>query len=162
VGKKKLIEKIKKNQFLRAVRVDKLTLSALEGTLLEYLDMEKVKINNPTINMLTISLDELKEKALVLSKMFKQEGVSFSIKKINSLSGGGSLPDKIFPSYSLVLDSIENTSIPKLVDNLRLNRIPIIVRVKDNQLIMDLRTIKVEDFEMLVAEFSRIYHGEIL
>jgi L-seryl-tRNA(Ser) seleniumtransferase len=162
VGKKKLIEKIKKNQFLRAVRVDKLTLSALEGTLLEYLDMEKVRINNPTINMLTISLDELKDKALILSKMFKQEGIHFSIKKLNSLSGGGSLPDKIFPSYSLVLDSIENRSIPRLVDNLRFNRIPIIVRVKDNQLIMDLRTIKEEDFESLVAEFSRIYHGDIL
>lgn len=162
VGKKKLIDKIKKNQFLRAVRVDKLTLSALEGTLLEYLDMEKVRTSNPTINMLTISLDELKEKSHILSKMFSKEGINFAIKKLNSLSGGGSLPDKIFPSYSLVLDSPENISIPKLVDNLRLNRIPIIVRVKDNQLIMDLRTIKVEDFEMLVAEFSRIFHGEKL
>ncbi len=162
VGKKKLIDKIKKNQFLRAVRVDKLTLSALEGTLLEYLDMEKVRVNNPTINMLTISLDELKEKSLVLSKMFNNEGISFSIKKLNSLSGGGSLPDKIFPSYSLVLDSVVNKSIPKLVDCLRFNKIPIIVRVKDNQLIMDLRTIKVEDFEILVTEFSRVYHGEVL
>lgn len=162
VGKKKLIEKIKKNQFLRAVRVDKLTLSALEGTLIEYLDMEKVRIDNPTINMLTISLDELKAKSLVLSKMFKKEQIDFSIKKINSLSGGGSLPDKIFPSYSLVLDSTESTNIPKLVDGLRFNNIPIIVRVKDNQLIMDLRTIKDEDFEMLVTEFSRVYHGEEL
>lgn len=162
VGKKKLIEKIKKNQFLRAVRVDKLTLSALEGTLIEYLDMEKVRIDNPTINMLTISLDELKAKSLVLSKMFKKEQIDFSIKKINSLSGGGSLPDKIFPSYSLVLDSTESTNIPKLVDGLRFNKIPIIVRVKDNQLIMDMRTIKDEDFEMLVTEFSRVYHGEEL
>lgn len=162
VGKKKLIEKIKKNQFLRAVRVDKLTLSALEGTLIEYLDMEKVRIDNPTINMLTISLDELKAKSLVLSKMFKKEQIDFSIKKINSLSGGGSLPDKIFPSYSLVLDSTESTNIPKLIDGLRFNKIPIIVRVKDNQLIMDLRTIKDEDFEMLVTEFSRVYHGEEL
>lgn len=162
VGKKKLIEKIKKNQFLRAVRVDKLNLSALEGTLLEYLDMEKVRIDNPTIHMLTISLEDLKKKALVLSQMFKNENINFSIKKINSLSGGGSLPDKKFPSYSIVLENNEVTSIPKLVDNLRFNRIPIIVRVKDNQLIMDLRTIKDEDFEMLVAEFSRVYHGEIL
>ena len=161
VGKKKLIDKIKKNQLLRAVRVDKLTLSALEGTLLEYLDMEKVRIDNPTINMLTISLDELEKKAKVLSDMFKEEGIYFSIKKMNSLSGGGSLPDKLFPSYSLVLEADEKISIPKLVDNLRYNRIPIIVRVKDNQLIIDIRTIKDEDFEMLVAEFSRIYQGEI-
>lgn len=162
VGKKKLIDVIKKNQFLRAVRVDKLTLSALEGTLLEYLDMEKVRIDNPTIHMLTISLEDLKEKALVLSKMFINEDIKFSIKKINSLSGGGSLPDKKFPSYSLVLEDSEGISIPKIVDDLRFNRIPIIVRVKDNQLIMDLRTIKDEDFEILVAEFSRIYNGEIL
>lgn len=161
VGKKKLIDKIKKNQLLRAVRVDKLTLSALEGTLLEYLDMEKVRIDNPTINMLTISLDELEKKAKVLCDMFKEEGIDFSLKKMNSLSGGGSLPDKLFSSYSLVLEADEKTSIPKLVDNLRYNRIPIIVRVKDNQLIMDLRTIKIDDYEMLVAEFSRIYQGEI-
>ncbi len=162
VGKKKLIDKIKKNQFLRAVRVDKLTLSALEGTLLEYLDMEKVRVDNPTINMLTISLEELKEKALTLSKMFIVAGIDFDIKRINSLSGGGSLPDKKFPSYSIVLKNEEGTSIPKLVDNLRFNKLPIIVRVKDNQLIMDLRTIKKEDFKILVSEFSRIYFGEIL
>ncbi len=161
VGKKKLIEKIKKNQFLRAVRVDKLTLSALEGTLLEYLDMEKVKTNNPTINMLTVSLETLEKKALILLEMFKKVNISFSIKKLNSLSGGGSLPDKEFPSFCLLLEAGEKVSIPKLIDNLRFNNIPILVRVKDNKLIMDLRTIKEEDFVMLVEEFTKAYEGTI-
>ncbi|MDD2370900.1 MAG: L-seryl-tRNA(Sec) selenium transferase [Firmicutes bacterium] len=161
IGKKKLIDKIKKNQLLRAIRVDKLTLSALEGTLIEYLDMGKVKTNNPTINMLTVDLVTLEKKAKVLQEMFKTENILFDIKKLNSLSGGGSLPDKKFPSFCLVLDVTEDVSIPELVENLRFNKIPMLVRVKDNKLIMDLRTIKEEDFQMLVEEFSKVYNGTI-
>ena len=106
VGKKKLIAKLKKNQLLRAIRVGKLTLAALEGTLIEYLDLEKAKENNPTIKMLTYSLEELKDKAERLLKIFNQHGndsLNFKLSKINSLSGGGSLPNKKFPSYALVL-----------------------------------------------------------
>ncbi len=161
VGKKKLIDKIKKNQLLRAIRVDKLTLSALEGTLLEYLDMDKVKTDNPTINMLTVDLDTLERKAIILKKMFEKENISFNIKNLNSLSGGGSLPDKKLPSFCLIFEVDDKVSLPKLVENIRLNRIPILVRVKENKLIMDLRTIKEEDFEVLVEEFSRVYKGTI-
>lgn len=158
VGKKKLIDKIKKNQLLRAVRVDKLTLSALEGTLMEYLDMEKVRENNPTINMLTMDLDMLKTRAEELRELFKDRGINFSIKKMNSLSGGGSLPDKTFPSWCLVLE--DEANVARLTENLRCNRLPIIVRVRDDQLIMDPRTIREADFQLLTEEFTKVYKGD--
>ena len=162
VGKKKLIDKLKKNQFLRAIRVDKLTLAALEGTLIEYLDMDNIKESNPTIKMLTYSLEELEDKSNKLLDLFDSLGdykLKFNIKKINSLSGGGSLPNKKFPSYALVLENSENlgVSLNDLVEALRLNSVPIIVRTKENSLILDLRTIEEEDFSFLVEEFYSVF-----
>ena len=160
VGKKKLIAKIKKNQLLRAVRVDKLTLAALEATLIDYLDEENIRKSNPTISMLTISLAELKEKADKLQKLFATKavpGLDFQLVKMNSLSGGGSLPDKKFPSYCLSLKS--PLGVAQLGEALRHNTLPIIVRIRDNALILDLRTIDEEDFELLVDEFIKAYRS---
>lgn len=160
VGKKKLIQRLKKNQLLRAIRVDKLTLAALEGTLIEYLDLEKAKENNPTIKMLTYSLEELQDKAERLLELFNKNGdgsLSFKLSKINSLSGGGSLPNKKFPSYALILEDFKGLSLNGLVENLRKNTLPIIVRTKDNTLILDLRTIEETDFTDLVEEFYSVY-----
>lgn len=164
VGKKKLIDKLKKNQFLRAIRVDKLTLAALEATLIEYLDIDTVKKNNPTVRMLTYSLDELNKKATNLLSSFNSlgdENLNFKIKKINSLSGGGSLPNKKFPSYALVMEEDEfsklNFSLNDFVEALRKNKFPIIVRTKGNSLILDLRTIDEEDYSTLVEEFYFVF-----
>ena len=161
VGKKKLIAKLKKNQLLRAIRVDKLTLAALEGTLIEYLDSENVRKNNPTVRMLSYTLPELEDKALELAAKFasiKDESLVFSIKKINSLSGGGSLPDKKFPSYALALKD-PAISLKVLIDALKINSLPIIVRTKDNALLLDVRTIDKEDFGLLVEEFYSVYRS---
>ena len=161
VGKKKLIAKLKKNQLLRAIRVDKLTMAALEGTLIEYLDSENVRKNNPTVRMLSYTLPELEDKALELAAKFasiKDESLVFSIKKINSLSGGGSLPDKKFPSYALALED-PAISLKVLIDALKINSLPIIVRTKDNALLLDVRTIDKEDFGLLVEEFYSVYRS---
>ncbi|MCI0502996.1 MAG: L-seryl-tRNA(Sec) selenium transferase [Fusobacteria bacterium] len=161
VGKKKLIAKLKKNQLLRAIRVDKLTLAALEGTLIEYLDSENVRKNNPTVRMLSYTLPELEDKALELAAKFaslKDESLVFSIKKINSLSGGGSLPDKKFPSYALALED-PAISLKVLINALKINSLPIIVRTKDNALLLDVRTIDKEDFGLLVEEFYSVYRS---
>ena len=160
VGKKKLIAKIKKNQLLRAVRVDKLTLAALEATLIDYLDEENVRKNNPTINMLTIPLARLKEKAEKLQQLFSSKetpGLDFQLVKMNSLSGGGSLPDKKFPSYCLSLKS--PLGVAQLGEALRHHTLPIIARIRDNALILDLRTIDEEDFDLLVEEFIKAYRS---
>lgn len=160
IGKKKLIAKLKKNQLLRAIRIDKLTLAALEGTLIEYLDLEKTRKNNPTIKMLTYSLEKLEDKAKNLLKLFNKSGdgsLNFKLIKTNSLSGGGSLPNKKFPSYALVLKDFKEASLNSLVVALRKNSIPIIVRTKDNALILDIRTIEEEDFSTLVEGFYSIF-----
>lgn len=165
LGKKKYIEKMKKNQLLRALRVDKLTLAALEATLMEYRDEKKVLLNNPTLRMLTISKEELMEKAINLLQAFKEEGLSdlpINIVPMDSLSGGGSLPDKRFPSYCLALKEISEgnrVSIGTLGEGLRKNELPIITRIKDNTLYLDLRTIKEEDFKELAKEFAKVYRS---
>ena len=138
-----------------------MTLAALEGTLIEYLDSENVRKNNPTVRMLSYTLPELEDKALELAAKFasiKDESLVFSIKKINSLSGGGSLPDKKFPSYALALKD-PAISLKVLIDALKINSLPIIVRTKDNALLLDVRTIDKEDFGLLVEEFYSVYRS---
>ena len=71
VGKKEYIEKMKKNQLTRALRVDKMKIAALEATLRMYLDEEEAIRNIPTLKMITCSLKELDEKAVILFKKRK-------------------------------------------------------------------------------------------
>lgn len=157
VGKRKLIAKIKKNQLLRAVRVDKLTLAALEATLLDYLDDEGVRCTNPTLNMLTLPLDELKIKGDRLLEAFSATGLPFHLEPLNSLSGGGSLPDKTFPSWCLTLTDTGAVGVGTLAEALRKNSLPIIVRVREGALILDVRTIPEEEFPLLVEAFMSVY-----
>lgn len=110
--------------------------------------------------MLTYSLEKLEDKAKNLLKLFNKSGdgsLNFKLIKTNSLSGGGSLPNKKFPSYALVLKDFKEASLNSLVVALRKNSIPIIVRTKDNALILDIRTIEEEDFSTLVEGFYSIF-----
>lgn len=159
-GKKKLLAKIRKNQLLRALRVDKLTLTALEATLMEYLDPEQALLENPTLRMLTISPDELREKGEALLKTFQEEGLGdlpLRLEKIRSLSGGGSLPEKSFPSWALVLKQWPGgPGMGSLGEDLRCHSLPVIVRIREGDLILDLRTIREEEYKELAEAFSAV------
>ncbi|WP_425458657.1 aminotransferase class V-fold PLP-dependent enzyme, partial [Blautia obeum] len=94
VGKKEYIEKMKKNQLTRALRVDKLTICALEATLRMYLDEEKARKEIPTLKMLTYSMEELEEKSNKLySKIeYLNKYADIKIENGSSQVGGGSMP----------------------------------------------------------------------
>ena len=102
VGKKEYIDKMKKNQLTRALRVDKFTISALEVVFSYYID-ENIAIKKiPTLNMLTISSSDLYEKAKKLINSFdKNDEFSFDIIDIYSEVGGGSLPTQNLPSKAV-------------------------------------------------------------
>lgn len=164
LGRKKLIDKIRRNQLLRAVRVDKLTLAALEETLIGYLDQESLKKNNPTISMLTLPLEALRAKAEALLEALREAGgesLGFQLVKLNSLSGGGSLPDRKFPSWCLSLDPGKGPSVNSLAEGLRRHTLPILPRIRDNALILDVRTIPEEDFSLVAREFMNVYRSLI-
>ncbi|MBU5427190.1 L-seryl-tRNA(Sec) selenium transferase [Tissierella pigra] len=157
VGKKEYIDAMKKNPLTRAFRVDKFTISALEATLRYYLEESAAIKEIPTLAMLTQSLEEIGAKALELKSKI-EEKVSNDLFKIDiednfSEVGGGSLPLEKLPTKCLVL-TLDNFSTQEFENNLREFHIPIITRLYKDRVYIDLRTIREEEFHIVVEGIS--------
>ena len=152
VGKKDLLNDIKKNPMTRALRIDKLTLAALESTLRYYRNIDTVMGSIPTLRMLSLPFDHIETNAKELGKMLENIGdTRMSIKLINlsSRAGGGALPLLNLPSKGVGVE-IQGISANSIEEYLRNNELPIIGRIEDDIFIMDLRT--VQDDELLTIK----------
>ncbi len=157
VGRKDLIDQIKKNQLLRAFRVGKLTLAALEATLFEYLDEGLLMKTNPTLRMIAMPLEEIEKKAIKLRDMILKEipQIDLTLEDTSSLVGGGAYPEEELASKRL---SIKTKVDPKnLEEFLRLSPYHIITSVYKDQVHLDLRTIDESDFEKIVQVLKEYY-----
>ena len=128
-GNKELIAKLKRNQLLRMLRVDKITLSILEETIKAYLE-ENYKLI-PTLNMLFTPIKELEDRALNLAKQID----GCQVVKTTTFMGGGTLPNRSFPSIAINLPGKAN----KLERAFRAKNI--IGRIEDDKFLLDVRTI---------------------
>lgn len=157
IGKKCYIDKMKKNQLTRAFRIDKLTLVALEATLKLYLDEEKAIKTIPTLRMLTEPLDSVNKKAKTLYDMIlsKKLDLEIGIDKDYSEVGGGALPLEELPTYVVTIRP-NNISSSQLEDRLRKYSTPIFTRVNDDRVIIDLRTVKEEQYETIVQALTEV------
>lgn len=159
VGKKEFIEKMKKNQLTRALRVDKFTISALEVIFSYYID-EKIALTKiPTLNMLTVGIDELERKAQKMIDTFdRDDEFSFEIIDIDSEVGAGSLPTQKLPSKAvkIISKSFTENELEKLFRN---NTIPIIARIFKGNLILDIRTVFESEF-VIIKEALNSLLGE--
>ncbi len=154
VGRKKYIEEMKKNPLTRALRVDKLTMAALEATLKLYLDDETVVNRIPTLKMITEQKASIEGRARELYNSLMALGISIdiAIKDDFSQVGGGSLPLEQLPTKVLAIKS-EKISSARLEEGLRRGKVPIITRIQEDQIIMDLRTIKERDYSIICEAF---------
>ncbi|SFZ98904.1 L-seryl-tRNA(Sec) selenium transferase [hydrothermal vent metagenome] len=143
VGKKELIAKLKKNQLLRMLRVDKLTLSILTEDIKSYLLNEQHNI--PTLNMLFKDVDELKVNAKTLVDDIT-DIVKCEIIETTTLIGGGSTPNKKIPSIAVTIQ-IKEYSASKLQNMFRKKNI--IGRIEDDTFILDFRTIQINDISYI-------------
>ena len=158
VGKKHVLEEIKKNPLARALRIDKLTLAALETTLRLYRDEEKAIRMIPTLRMLTIGIDEIEKKALQLRDDLNKIGgsrLNISIAAFSSKAGGGALPLLELPSKCLKV-KIEGMSANTLERSMREHAPPIIGRIEDDAFIMDPRTLLDDDFPIIRSAMDSI------
>lgn len=157
VGKKVYIDKIKKNQLTRALRIDKLTLAALEGTLKYYLDEETAVKDIPTLNMILSPKEEHKKRAQRLKNKIQKtvKGLDIIVDSDYSMVGGGSMPTEKIPTYILKIKS-KTISAKQLEKLLRNNITPIIVRIFEDNIIMDLRTIFDKDFDFITAALEKL------
>lgn len=160
VGKKEYIEKMKKNQLTRALRVDKLTICALEATLRMYLDEDKAKKEIPTLKMLTYSIKELEEKANNLYSKIEYLNNYADIKIEDGLSqvGGGSMPTETMDSKVITIIP-KNINVSTLENRLRLSDAHIIARVYDDKYVLDVRTIFEDEFEVVKTELEKALIG---
>ena len=149
LGRKDLVEAIKKNQLSRALRIDKLTLLALEETLNMYRD-ERVAVKDiPTLRMICQpceSLDKKVEQITVLSKATKTQNFTMDCVDGHSRIGGGALPLQELPTRLLSLRP-KKLSAQDMEAWLRSYDTPIIVRIEADQVLLDMRTIQENELE---------------
>ncbi|KEZ88642.1 selenocysteine synthase [Clostridium sulfidigenes] len=157
VGKKKYMDRMKKNQLTRALRVDKMTLAALEGTLKYYIDEKEAIDNIPSLNMILMPKEEVKKKCILLKRKLqsKTNDFKFYIDKGESMVGGGSMPTEKIETYVVKVTS-EKFSPEDMERKLRLGETPLIARVYNDELVLDGRTLFKEDFDEIVQCFKAI------
>ena len=156
-GKKEIVERIRSSPLFRALRVDKLTIAGLEATLHSYLRGALDEI--PALRMIRLSQKEIGERAQDFCEKFRPAlptDAKLEILPGFSVVGGGSTPDQQLPT-TLIAISTPRHSAAKLEDRLRKRQsnspggatsptaIPVIARIEDNHLILDLRTVNPEE-----------------
>ena len=148
VGKKKYIEKMKKNQLTRALRVDKMTLASLEATLKLYLDEKDALEHIPTLHMISLSKERLFGKADVLKTKLSDLDFDIRIEEDKAEVGGGSYPASYLESVAVKLThrKLHATEIERRLLEVE---IPIITRIKDNSIILDMRTLRTREFDIV-------------
>jgi len=156
LGKKELIDRIKANPLNRALRIDKLTLAALEATLIAYLSEGEAIKEIPTLRMLTIPLAELQKRARRLQHLLEQEtqGAVIEIVQATSQVGGGALPLQDLPTWAVAVKP-KKASVEALEAALRNQAPPIIARISDDRLCLDLRTIQADEFSVVAHAMAQ-------
>lgn len=156
VGKKELIAKMKKNNLLRALRVDKMTITALCTVLEMYLDPKNLENRVPVLKMISQKEEELKIKAdNLLSLIQKNPNWDLSIAPIKSQVGGGSLPAQYMNSYALTIRS-NKKSISEFEKSMRITEPHIVARVANETYCLDVRTIFQEEIDIVANKITKL------
>jgi len=156
VGRKDAVARIRKHPLFRALRVDKLTLTALEATLKLYQDRERLFRELPTLRMISMSLDECEKRALTLAARLKGlPGLSIEILDDSSEFGGGSVPTQQIPTKVVALKSA-TLSLEALSERLRTGSPCIFCRVQRERVLLDVRTLQEGEDEEIAASLQRI------
>lgn len=156
VGRREIIGRLRKHSLYRALRVDKLTLAALAATLEAFtrgVSLQEV----PTLRMLTLTQEEITKRAKAieqsLSKSFQNSSLSAELIEGTSAVGGGSGPNT-HPATTLIALNHQSLSVAELQRSLRLSTPPVIARIADSKLLIDLRTVAPEEETELLAALA--------
>jgi len=147
LGSADVISRLKKNPFTRAMRVDKLTLAALEATLRIYLDPARALKEIPVLAMLSAPSAAVRARADALAGELSGKGVAAKVVQTNASVGGGAFPTAKIPSFAVALEG--NAS--QMEERLRSAKVPVIGRVSEGTLLLDLRSVAPSE-DVLLAE----------
>ena len=157
VGKKKYIDKMKKNPLTRAFRIDKFTATILEMIFHEYLNEEDAIKNIPVLSLITRDLKEIEKNANALfNKIENLENVAdINVEDTLSQIGGGSLPAERIKSKSVTIMP-KNISTQSLEAKLRAGKNPVVGRISEEKLILDMRTVLEDEIDILAQKLIDI------
>ena len=156
-GKKELINRLKKHQLARVLRVDKFTLAALEATLGEQLYEKGTNI--PTIRDITAKAEEIRQRANQFKVQLEKKCSHYKVEVEANFSqvGGGTMPAVELPTYVIAIRT-DNYGVNELEEKLRRSKLPIITRIKDDKMFIDLRTVTTDEEAVILSELVNIYH----
>ncbi len=158
VGRRDLVERLRRNPLLRALRVDKMTLAALEAVLRLHVENRLEEI--PVIRMLTESEETLRRRARRLSKLLKGiAGLEVRVVKESARPGGGAFPELTLPTCCVALSHREISS-EELSRRLRLSDPPVVGRLKRDTLLLDMRTVSDGELELVLRAVRKALQGE--
>jgi L-seryl-tRNA(Ser) seleniumtransferase len=147
-GGAEFVARMRSNSLFRALRVDKLIYAALEATLLAYVRHDHHSI--PTLRMMRLAKEEIGERASALAARVERAGLNIEVMDGESLLGGGAAPSSVLPTRILAV-TCEGLSADELASRLRASEPPIVGRVEDGRVLLDLRTVFPEQ-DVAVAE----------
>ena len=155
VGKQVIVDRIKTNPLTRALRIDKLTLAALESTLQLYRDESRALAQIPTLRMLSAPLPEIEQRARILADGLAEladDRISATYCDLPSRVGGGALPTIELPSCCVGV-TIQGKSVNAIDKALRLHNPPIIGRIENDLFIIDPRTVLDGEPDVIIQSF---------
>jgi L-seryl-tRNA(Ser) seleniumtransferase len=155
IGRGEYIKKIKKNSLTRALRCDKLTYAILEMTLKIYLNSATISKRIPVFEMLNISLKNLRSRATEIQEKVTSSNLEIQIEKSISQMGSGALPLEEIPSISLRISS-KRYSASNIAKRLCENDTPIIGYIREENLFLNLRTIRSDEIPIVIKAMNQI------
>ena len=152
VGKKEIVARIKKNPLNRALRIDKFTLAALEATLMRYLAPDAAPRTLRSLKALTEPQSDVRKRAHKLIQKLKRANMAhltYELKEAKAAAGGGSLPTEDIPT---IVVAVRHAKMPasRMEAKLRSATVPVIVRVDQEEILLDLRTVAEDEFGFIL------------
>ncbi|MBI2374700.1 MAG: L-seryl-tRNA(Sec) selenium transferase [Deltaproteobacteria bacterium] len=147
-GRKELVERSRSHPLARALRIDKLSLAALEATLRAYRDARETSI--PIVAELALHEETLAARAERIARALSDRGISARVVRGESLGGGGSLPLARLPTWLVSLGP-RGEPAQRTLDSLRSSDPPVIGRIINDQVVMDPRTLAERELDELVS-----------
>jgi len=152
VGRRDILARIQQNPLTRALRIDKLTLAALESTLRLYRDPRRACEQLPTLRMITSPYESIAARARELASRLENLGAHLHIKLLDrpSRAGGGALPTLDLPSCCVAI-GIAGRSAQHINHALRHSNPPVIGRLEEDFFLMDMRTVQNDEIDLIVT-----------
>lgn len=152
-GRAELVARMRSNSLFRALRVDKLSYAALEATLLAYVKRDHEAI--PTLRMMRLTKEELGKRAESIAHQLRSSKLQAEVIDGESVIGGGAAPSSVLPTRLLAV-SCPGLSADGLAARLRGCDPPIIARVEEGRVLLDLRTVFKDQDELIAAAIKEI------